>query len=71
MEDWSGKLDMTKVSRTFGHSFITSGTLEGSVDGTKMRIVQTSLAWFDFLLILIDEDVSVTCATDEQDKDRV
>jgi hypothetical protein len=61
VEDWSGKLDVTKVSRTFRHSFVAGGTFEGSVDGTQMRIVQTSLTWLDLLLILMAEDVSVSC----------
>lgn len=52
MEDGRGKLDMPKVSRTLGHALIAGGAFEGTVDGSKVRIVQAAFARLHLLFVL-------------------
>ena len=45
------QFDVTKVTRTFRHILVASGALELSVDGTKSRVVQSSISWLQLTLV--------------------
>lgn len=51
MEDWHCKLDVSKVSWTLGHVFVTGGALDRSVDRAKPGIGQTHMSWALILLV--------------------
>lgn len=49
VEDRLSKLDMTEMTRAFGHIFGTRLALELAVDGAEAGIVQAELAWLCLL----------------------
>lgn len=51
VEDRLGQLDVTKVTRTFGHILVASSALELSIDGTQARVVQSSISRLQLALV--------------------